>query len=78
MPYFPTESESAYYCPNCKVWYTRARMSCLVNHPPGDCCHEYERRVDQPTPPQNARRGRLLASDKAGFTFGFTGFTSTE
>src|SRR5205809_7870097 len=48
MPYFPTKQESAYFCPNCQAWYTRATMHCLVIHPPGTCCHEYEHQMEDP------------------------------
>jgi hypothetical protein len=49
-PYFPTEEERRYYCPNCKGWYGCGNSSCLVLHAPGTCCHEHEVRVLAPQP----------------------------
>lgn len=47
MPYFPTQEESKYQCPKCKGIYVRHKnnIGCLVNHPPGTCCHYGEIKV---------------------------------
>lgn len=47
MPYFPlkTAKGSAYYCPQCKAWYTRSNVSCCVLHAPGSCCHMGETKL---------------------------------
>lgn len=39
-----------YTCPNCGERYIAGskNLQCLVNHPPGDCCHYTNARV--PTP----------------------------
>ncbi len=50
MPYFPTEKETKYYCPNCNQWFIPGDTSCLILHPPGSCCHHFEKSV---TPPKN-------------------------
>lgn len=52
-PYFPPEAHSPpYWCPNCEAWFHPGAESCTVIHFPGECCHEYERRVEpQPPPP---------------------------
>lgn len=49
MPYFPKQSESAYYCPRCKAWFLRGNVSCCVAHAPGTCCHYGETQVAAPT-----------------------------
>ena len=36
-----SEKESAYCCGGCDAWFLKSGIpsSCLVNHPPGTCCH---------------------------------------
>ena len=51
MPYFKREIENIYWCPNCKAWFTVAKINCLVKHPAGTCCHEYEKTVSGPPMP---------------------------
>jgi hypothetical protein len=46
-PYFPTEEERRYVCPNCENTYQPTGAQCLVNHAPGTCCHEYETEVTE-------------------------------
>lgn len=42
-PENPARSSSVepvvYICHNCGITYTMGGISCLVNHPPGTCCH---------------------------------------
>lgn len=49
MPYY--KQTERYFCPNHQRWYFRNRsgLRCLVNHPPGSCCHEYESEAPAPT-----------------------------
>lgn len=42
MPYFPAHEDRAYRCQGCGRWFIPGNRSCLVAHPPGTCCHEYE------------------------------------
>ena len=51
MPYFPTHKESQYRCPSCGGYYYRGSTVCLVLHPPGTCCHEYEQPAPTPVAP---------------------------
>jgi len=51
MPYYPKDEERSYHCPNCKQWYIPTGLNCLVNHPPGTCCHLYDTITTDPTPP---------------------------
>lgn len=60
MPYFPKPVERAYRCPGCGGWFIPGYQSCLVAHPPGSCCHEYETPA-QP-PPALARDGVVAYS----------------
>lgn len=50
MPYYPTDIERSYHCPNCNQWYIPNGMNCLVNHPKGSCCHLYDTITVDPTP----------------------------
>ena len=38
-PYFPTEQEQEYTCPNCGGRFRPTGLSCCVLHAPGTCCH---------------------------------------
>lgn len=41
---------SFYRCPACNGWFEKGigRMKCLVNHPPGHCCHYGDRKILEP------------------------------
>lgn len=46
MPYFPKPGETTYICRGCGGRFIPSNISCLVQHPPGTCCHYGETRAD--------------------------------
>lgn len=50
-PYFPYPEETAYRCKGCGGWFIPGNRSCLVAHPPGTCCHKYEKPVQSQVAP---------------------------
>lgn len=70
MPYDLKASEARYFCPNCRVWYgphpSRQQIACLVQHPPGSCCHYAERIVDAPSTEQEPAPGARAGGEVEG------------
>lgn len=53
-----------YWCKTCDKWFHRGSLTCLVNHPEGQCCHYGDIQLDIDLSKVSATDSNLLWGDR--------------